>query len=252
MSSDIRNRIVDRKRMQASEILPNLRNWRDHPEEQRRAALAVLKELGQAGELLAYYSARNGGKLTLIDGHLRHSFGGEWDVAITDFTDEEADKLLLVYDPLAAMAEANAEKLKLALKDVEMGDADLAGLLEDLEKESGVGTKQKKKERDVEFKQEFSILIRCDNEDDQKEILGELDRHGLNIKAMVVDLPVADSTPAEIPPIQDGEIEIVRESAVTRSPRVIQLEGMFDVPPSQRAEERWRVRAKLDRPWQNG
>jgi len=60
-----RNRIVDRRRMKAGEILPNQRNWRDHPEEQRRAALAILEDLGQAGELLAYHSVRNDDKLTL-------------------------------------------------------------------------------------------------------------------------------------------------------------------------------------------
>lgn len=237
--------------MSASAIIPNLHNWRDHPEEQRRAALAVLEELGQAGELLAYYSARNNGALTLIDGHLRHSLGGEWDVAITDFTDEEADKLLLIYDPLAAMAEANKEKLEAAMKDVEMASAELENLVADLAKENGIGAK-KKKEKEVEFKQEFATLIRHDNESEQQEVLAELDRHGLNVKAMVVDLPVADPTPAELPPIKEGEIEIIRASSIRRSPRVLQLEGMFDVPPTQRAEERWRINAKLDRPWQIG
>lgn len=62
----------------------------------------ILEEIGQAGELLAYHSARAGGKLVLVDGHLRSTefSGEEWDVAITDLTDEEADKLLVAHDLL--------------------------------------------------------------------------------------------------------------------------------------------------------
>ena len=38
-----------------------------------------------------------------------------------------------------------------------------------------------------------------------------------------------------------------------RSPRVMQLEGMFDVPPSERSEVRWRVSLPLEeKPWQIG
>lgn len=39
---------------------------------------------------------------------------------------------------------------------------------------------------------------------------------------------------------------IVRESAIIRSPRVMQLEGMFDVPPSEQSREEWEVELPLD------
>ena len=35
--------------------------------------------------------------------------------------------------------------------------------------------------------------------------------------------------------------EITRSVPVTRSPRVMQLEGMFDVPPAKRSEQSWTV-----------
>ena len=46
---------------------------------------------------------------------------------------------------------------------------------------------------------------------------------------------------------------IVRKVDVTRTPRVMQLEGMFDMPPSKRSGERWDVNMPLDeRPWHIG
>ncbi|OGT59933.1 MAG: ABC transporter ATP-binding protein [Gammaproteobacteria bacterium RIFCSPHIGHO2_12_FULL_63_22] len=47
--------------------------------------------------------------------------------------------------------------------------------------------------------------------------------------------------------------EITRSVPVVRSPRVMQLEGMFDVPPAKRSEQSWTVDLPLEaRPWQIG
>ncbi len=46
---------------------------------------------------------------------------------------------------------------------------------------------------------------------------------------------------------------IIREVAVVRSPRVLQVEGIFDVPPSERSREEWIVNLPLEeRPWNIG
>lgn len=48
-------------------------------------------------------------------------------------------------------------------------------------------------------------------------------------------------------------VSIVREVAVTKTPRVMQVEGMFDVPPSERSREAWEVNLPIDdRPWNIG
>jgi ABC-type thiamine transport system ATPase subunit len=47
-------------------------------------------------------------------------------------------------------------------------------------------------------------------------------------------------------------IDIVRESAVIRTARVMQVEGIFDVPPSQRSGERWSVDLALPDDWSIG
>jgi len=111
--SQFRDRIVEVKKVKSRELLDNEGNWRLHPDAQRETMTGVLNEVGKADVLLAYYSARHENKLTLFDGHLRKALDPdeEWTVAITDLTDEEADKMLLVLDPLAAMAEMNKARL---------------------------------------------------------------------------------------------------------------------------------------------
>jgi hypothetical protein len=48
-------------------------------------------------------------------------------------------------------------------------------------------------------------------------------------------------------------IDVVRETAVVRTPRLMQLEGLFDLPPAERSELRWRVELPFDEePWNVG
>lgn len=47
-------------------------------------------------------------------------------------------------------------------------------------------------------------------------------------------------------------INILREIAIQRTPRVMQLEGIFDVPPSQRSAEQWTVNLALPDQWNVG
>lgn len=47
-------------------------------------------------------------------------------------------------------------------------------------------------------------------------------------------------------------IDILRASAVERTARVMQVEGMFDLPPVDRSERRWRVDINLPAKWNVG
>lgn len=47
-------------------------------------------------------------------------------------------------------------------------------------------------------------------------------------------------------------VDLVRSSPVLRTPRVMQMEGLFDVPPSARSEERWSVDLDLPEEWHIG
>ena len=65
----IRDRIIELRRVRASELRPHPRNWRQHPPRQRDALRGVLAEVGYADALLA--RELPDGTLMLIDGHLR-------------------------------------------------------------------------------------------------------------------------------------------------------------------------------------
>lgn len=47
-------------------------------------------------------------------------------------------------------------------------------------------------------------------------------------------------------------VNILRDSTIVRTPRVMQMEGMFDVPPSQRSAEQWTVDLSLPDAWNVG
>jgi len=68
----------------------------------------VLSEIGFAGAILV---RKAGERYQVIDGHLRHELlGGQLaPVLITDLTQEEADLLLAVYDPITGMAETDKD-----------------------------------------------------------------------------------------------------------------------------------------------
>jgi DNA modification methylase len=108
---EIRNRIVELRYMRAGDLAENPRNWRTHPKHQQEAMKKVLAEVGFAGAALAYLE---GEQVIIIDGHMRRNIDpqAEIPVLITDLSQEEADVVLATYDPLAAMAETNRDKLR--------------------------------------------------------------------------------------------------------------------------------------------
>lgn len=109
-----RNRVVEMRLMTAGELLDHEGNWRVHPLFQLDATEGSLDEIGKAGALRAYFSARNDGRLTLVDGHARKSLGADevWPVLILDLDDDEADKLLAMDNAIGAWAQTDALKLQ--------------------------------------------------------------------------------------------------------------------------------------------
>lgn len=106
----MRDRVKELRRVPASELRANPKNWRTHPPAQEAALKGVLAEIGFADAMIARETEDG---LELIDGHLRREVMGDQEVPVLvlDVTEEEADKLLLTYDPLAAMAHADMNNL---------------------------------------------------------------------------------------------------------------------------------------------
>jgi len=135
---NIRDRVRELRRVPASQLQPNPRNWRTHPEAQQNVLRGVLAEVGMVGAVLARETAEGG--LMLIDGHLRAEMLGNEDipVLILDVNEAEADKLLATFDPLGAMAGADADALRVLLEEVETSSHELAEMLAALAEEHGI------------------------------------------------------------------------------------------------------------------
>lgn len=132
----IRDRIKEFRRVKASEILPNPKNWRTHPKAQKEALQGLLAEIGFAGAVLARETPHG---LMLIDGHLRTetAVDAEIPVLILDVDEKEANKILATFDPISAMADSDAAALDALLRDIETSNEAVANMLGDLAKEAG-------------------------------------------------------------------------------------------------------------------
>jgi DNA modification methylase len=125
----VRDRIIDLRRIRAGDLKDHPRNWRRHPDRQRRALRALLAEIGYADALLA---REEDGHLVLVDGHLRRSLDPDQmvPVLVLDVTAEEADKLLVTLDPLSGLAGSDPDRLSELLDRVATSSAAVRELLD--------------------------------------------------------------------------------------------------------------------------
>jgi len=98
----------------------------------------VLSEVGYADAVLA--RELPDGKLILVDGYLRAETtpSSMVPVLLLDVTEDEADKILLTLDPLAAMAEADADRVKALLGSVHSDSNAVKAMLEQLGRDAGI------------------------------------------------------------------------------------------------------------------
>jgi hypothetical protein len=186
MSDVIRDRIQDFRRVPARELLDHHGNPRRHPQAQRDALRGVLEQVGIAAALVAYYSARNGGQLTLIDGHLRRQdYDLDWPTLILDVSDEEADLLLATHDALAAQAEYDKPKLDALLQEVRAKSPAVVGMLKDLARKTGAGAGRGEKQQAPMLPPEkFEIMVECADEHHQRKLFDRLTEEGLKCRVL--------------------------------------------------------------------
>lgn len=136
---EIRNRIIEVRKVRFGDIADDPRNPKNHPPAQREALRGAIREIGFASVPLARHSELTG-KLTWADGHMRGSELADYvgDVAILDINDAEAALMLATFDPLAAMAETNAERLRDVLAEVRTGEAALQAMLAEMAERAGI------------------------------------------------------------------------------------------------------------------
>lgn len=186
----VRDRVVELRRVRAGLLRPHPLNWRKHPDAQRAALAAVLREIGYAGALLAREC--DDGTLELIDGHLRAETTPEAEVPVlvVDLSAEEAALLLSVHDPLAGMAETDTELLELLASGLRQRDATIAGLLANTVAESrrpaNFAATKPRPAPSLAWRDQFQIVVDCRDEAEQRRLYERLTGEGLACRVSVL------------------------------------------------------------------
>lgn len=133
----IRNRTQELIMVPANKLRPNEKNWRRHPESQRKALEAILQEVGFVGATLVRRLPKpdtEGREYELVDGHLRAETGGDEELPclVVDLNDEEADKVLATFDPLGSLASTDETALAALLASIECDTPAMDALLKEV------------------------------------------------------------------------------------------------------------------------
>ena len=132
-----RNRIIGYGTKAADQFEANPLNYRKHPQRQRDAVQASLRELGWIGVVVE--NKRTG---RLIDGHERvwQALQNNEPVPFVevDLSEDEERLALAVFDPITNMAETDAGILDELLREVNTGEAALQALLAGLATDAGI------------------------------------------------------------------------------------------------------------------
>ncbi len=186
----IRDRIQELRRVRAGDLKPNPRNWRLHPQAQQDALRGVLAEVGYADALLARELAD--GTLMLIDGHLRAETTPDAvvPVLVLDVDEQEADKILLTHDPLAAMATVQDENLQSLLAEVQTENAAVEKLLEELSQSApgsaGGSSPQLDQLPEVPIPESYQVVVECRDETDQRTIFERMRAQGYRCRVLTL------------------------------------------------------------------
>jgi len=173
----------------ASELRANPKNWRVHPAKQRDALAGLLAEVGYAGALLARELAD--GTLELIDGHLRAETTPDTavPVLVLDVTAEEADKLLALVDPVAALAETDPERWTSLVAQIETESQGVRALLDQVTRsaESSVLPTATDGDSAAESVEElYQVIVECDGESAQQTLYERLRGEGYECRLLVL------------------------------------------------------------------
>ena len=184
----IRDRIIDFRRVRASQLRPHPKNWRTHPAAQQDALRGILAEIGYAGALLA--RELPDGTLELIDGHLRAETtpDAEVPVLVLDLDDREAAKLLALHDPLAEMAEANQKVLAELLAQVETESDAVQALFDEMLGESATAPEETDVEAEsgLDVPETFQVVVECRDEAQQQEVFERLTGEGYACRLLML------------------------------------------------------------------
>jgi ParB-like chromosome segregation protein Spo0J len=185
----IRDRIKELRRVRASDLRPNPRNWRSHPAAQQDALRGLLAEVGYADALLV--RELDDGTLMLVDGHLRAETTPEAvvPVLVLDVDEDEANKILLTLDPLAGMATTSHEQLQLLMTEVETESAAVRTLMDEIAREYQDAERFATSATDrpeVVVPESYQVVVECRDAEDQQTIYERMRSEGYRCRVLTL------------------------------------------------------------------
>lgn len=185
----IRDRIKDFRRVRASDLRPNPRNWRTHPPAQQDALRGLLADVGYADALLT--RELEDGTLMLIDGHLRAETTPDAivPVLVLDVDEEEAGKILLTLDPLAGLATTDDTQLQLLLSEVETTNESVRQFMDDIARKYAANDPlplDVHNRPEIVVPQSYQVVVECRDEDDQQNIYERMRSEGYRCRVLTL------------------------------------------------------------------
>lgn len=128
------NKIINYGVANPSDLIPNKKNAKRHPDSQREALKQNLSVVGWVAPVIVNKRTGN-----LIDGHLRVeealNTGCDVPVIYVDISEEEEERVLLEHDSIGAMAKYDQKQLESLLSKVDL-DSCQKSLLKSIDKQS--------------------------------------------------------------------------------------------------------------------
>lgn len=220
LTPTLRNRIIGHRTVMAGSLKSHPQNPRTHSDGQKSALRALLDEVGYSRSVLAYISdadraaikqdpcfdlehAINNAPLTLIDGHLRKDTLPNEPVVVEvlDVNDQEAMKLLLSIDPLAALAGFDLNIVQSLASSVQTDNQLLRDFWSSVGQDQkhaqdfiqsqmeddqvGGGNKSNPIPRGGDIEEQYLVIITCSDEHHQSDVLRLVKDAGLKAKAVL-------------------------------------------------------------------
>jgi len=185
----IRDRIKELRRVRASKLAPNPRNWRVHPDAQRDALRGVLAEVGYADALLARELPDGG--LELVDGHLRAETTPDAlvPVLVLDVDEQEAQKILLTHDPLAEMAIADQQQVHDLIESCPFEHPQVNQMVQQLQQDvarASTAFAEANSRPEIDIPASFQVVVECEDESEQEAVYLRMREEGYRCRVLTL------------------------------------------------------------------
>lgn len=191
------NRIVGHDDVNPKELVSNDLNWRTHPKAQQDALAGTLDDLGIIDDVIVNKRTSDEwkdqkGVPTIVDGHLRVRLAiknGEKTIPVkyVDLTPRQENLALATIDPIAALATTDTEALKQLIRNTNATDARVLKFIEEMtEKEGLIKKAYEGYDQSEELKSNYQLLVKCENEQQQLELIEEFTERGLHCRALIL------------------------------------------------------------------